>query len=541
MPQHRHTAFTKGHSASGTLSHARRLLVLALGIGYASVVSAQTVGSPILPRGGILFDVGGSFAQVTERWDDDQRPLGFEGFDRTLDPLRFPALEAEFQTLRSLIGPGAPPLSAGRLQGRFEVNEQQIPIRLGYGVLDRVAVAVTVPMVRRRVDAHLQTSGEGANLGLNPAKAGGSSASAVAAFRGDAARALSELRAAVEARCTAEGAGSSSCQAGRTTEAELAGFLGELNAAWNGLDLFPLIGSPAGAALQARWNGFRTQFSTWSTTGPELIPLAQSLGGAPLQSRLSDPIWGTDGFPSTTPEAIYVLGDVELHLAVGLLGSGASLRNPVPARGGLALRSAVEGTLRLGTGTVDSFAVFTPLEGVMGHGGFGARWVTDLLIEGRFGILAELGWQTFSEASGTLLAADPTNGWNPAAARVQGTGAPGDRIRISVTPRFILARGVSLGGGFELLRGGESRWTFESLAAGEGELSTPFAETRVLPAWSATRGVAELRFAGWDGPALFGVPFPAEVTVRGLHAVGGAGDAPGGTRLELGARVIRRR
>ncbi len=523
----------------------RRLLVLpALAAALLALPSAglaQHVGSLLAPRGAFLLEGAGSFTQAAERFGSDGRvALGRGAFDAALTPARFTALAAEQEALRVLLEDPGAELRAGRFAGVFEVNDQRVPLRVGYGILDRVTVGVTVPIVRRRVDAHLQATGAGANVGENPAR--GADATLVSTFQSEARTAFAALQSSVASLCGEEGDDAEACIEGRAAEARVGGFLDQLDAAWAGLDLFPMAGTPTGTALRTRWEGIRAELATWGAPGPESLPLATRVSPSGLRSRLSDPVWPASGFPSTTPETDYALGDMEVHLVVGLLGSGTPANSEGPE--GVRVRSAIEGTFRVAIGVVDSFTVFTPMEPLSGHGGLGFRWVTDFLAGDRAGVLVDLGWRTFFENSGVVLAADPDDGWNAAARRLQGTGAPGDRLRVGITPRIIIADGISLGGGLEYERAAVSRWRLAPTAgAGEdpdGTGGTAPTE-RVLPEWTTARAVVELRFAGWEEPFVSALPFPVELRFRGIRAVTGSGNAPVETRFEMGARILRRR
>jgi hypothetical protein len=522
-------------AAPGVLAAALALLL------PAGALEGQHAGDMVIPRGAILVEAFGIFSQAAERFDTGGRvPLGLAAFETDLVPQRFPVLEAEEAALRTLLADPSLALRAGRFRSVLEMNDQRVPLRVGYGLMERLTVGVTVPLVRRRMDAHLQASGAGANVGQNPA-ASTETAQAVTAFRNGSAQSLQALRSRVDARCDAEGPNSEACLSGRAAEARVSDFLGQLDDAWDNLDLFPLVGTAEGGTLRARWSALRTDLRAWDVEGPETLPLAVRTSPSTLRQQLSDPVWGTEGFPADTPDAFLALGDVEIHAVVGLFGRGAAQAPGSLPVDGFRVRSAVEGTLRLPTGVVDSFAVVTPSAPMAGHGGLGVRWVTDLLVGERAGVLVDLGWQAFSEGEGRMLAFDPDNAWNPALARVTARGTPGDRLRLAVTPRFIVVPGLSLGAGVEVIRTGEARWTAVATSAGTGEPGAGGDLERAIPAWSSQQGVVELRLAGWEEPVVGGLPFPVELSFRGVAAVNGSGGAPVERRLEMGARILRRR
>jgi hypothetical protein len=517
-------------------------LALALFLLFSpGALEGQHADNLVIPRGSILAEAFGIFSQAAERFEADGRgALGGVAFDSDLVPARFPALEAEETALRTLLADPSLSLRAGRFRSVLELNDQRVPLRVGYGLMDRLTVGVTFPLVRRRMDAHLQATGTGANVGQNPATLG-ETASAVTAFRSGAAASLQTLTARVDERCDTEGITSEVCVAGRAAQARVSGFLGQLNEAWETLDLFPLVGTAEGSTLRARWSAAQADLGAWDVDGPETLPLAVRTSTSAFRQQLSDPVWGDGGFPAETSEGFLALGDVEIHAVLGLFGQGAAqATGPLPA-GGLRVRSAVEGTLRLATGAVDSFAVVTPSAPLAGHGGLGVRWVTDLLVGERAGVLVDLGWQTFTEGSGGMLAFDPENAWNPELARVTAQGTPGDRVRLAVTPRFIVVHGLSVGAGLEVIRTSEARWVATATGTPGGSLGGDGGNERVIPAWSSQQGVIELRFAGWEEPVVGGLPFPVELSVRGVAAVSGSGGAPVERRLEMGARILRRR
>jgi hypothetical protein len=515
-------------AASPSVQVARALtLAMALAGGLAvglvlappGPLEAQHVEDPVLPRGAILFQVGGVFTHAPGTFGGDGRQPFGEPFFTSVAPATFPALEPVQNTLRDLTGQSDFSLRVGEIRGRFEVNEQVLPLRVGYGVMDRVSLGVTVPFVRRRTDAHLFLDPGGANVGASPA------GNLTGAFQNQAEAALDALRAEVGEACEQSGEESEACVEGRAAEARVAGFLDLLDSVWGEGTPFPLDGTEAGLALVDRWSSIQEDLLTWGTEGPTDLPLSTvPLGDPFLRSQLVNPVWGADGFPAETPEAFLLLGDVEAHLAVGLIHLPPEGRRP-------GVRSAVEGTVRFPTGQSDSLSLVTPLDPPRGYTGGGIRWVNDLLLaEGRAGILVTLEWSTFLEGDVVLLATDPERPWEPTARRALVSGAPGDRLALGVTPRWSVTPGLFLGGGYEWAHGTEGRWS-----VGNG------GPVSVAPSTTQHRGVLEFRMAGWSSPLVEDLRFPVELTARGVWAFSGAAGTPRERRVELGARVLRRR
>jgi hypothetical protein len=523
-PQTRRMSPTISNSVRASL---RALLPLAVLLPFAGTVEAQTVEDLLIPRGAILLEVRSSHTQASRVFDGEGGRHRFAPEFRTapFSPATFPALEAEEDRLRALLDNPSASLSLGRIHGRFHVNEQHTPFRVGWGVIDRVTVGATVPFVRRRVTSSLDLHPEGANSGINPAQ--GQSASEVAAFRSEAAEALQALQSSVAATCQDQGSGSESCLQGQETLDRLSGFVDLLGSAWDDALLFPLEGSGVGEALRGRWAGALDDLSQWGVSGPESIPLATTrLSGSALRSDFVDPLWGGEGFPTSTPDYKAELGDVKLHLVVGLIDIRAGGNQER-----ISLRSAAELSIRFPTGAPDSMALLTPLEPPRGYGGGGVRLVTDLVLDDRLGILSEVELESYSDRSFVLLGADPANPWNPDAVRRTLEGAPGDRTRVRITPRYILVPGLALGAGWEWDRGGEGRWS-----PVEADLEI---DDSVVPGIHRHRGSVELRFAGWDSRFAGHLPFPIELLARASRTFSGSAGAPDDRRIEIGARVLR--
>lgn len=512
------------HAAPRTIAAA--VAIVATALAGPAQASAQAVEDPVLPRGAFLVEVRGFHAQASElEGPGGQMPFGSPFFGAAVTPALFPELGGARDRLRELTGDASEELRLGTLDGRFEVNEQAMPLRAGYGVLDRITVGVTVPFVRRRTDTLMRLSAEGANVGMNPAL--GPAGTEVTAFRNEAGAALDSLRLRVAESCAEQGEDSAPCVSGRELEARTEGFLDLLGAAWDEGAFFPLVGTGAGSSLRGRWDGTLSELGEWGIDGPGTLPLSRTpISQETFRQDLVASRWGSDGFPLETPEAFLELGDVEVHVVAGILRTG----EPGPV--GTRIRSAVQGTLRLPTGTADSLALVTPLEPPRGYGGLGLRWLTDLQHGARAAVLLDVEWNTFRTNELTLLAVDPNDPWNPEAARVTVNGAPGHRLRAAVTPRLVLGGSLALGAGYEWHRAAAGSWS----TSGAAPVATVSRE-----AATQHRAVVDFRFAGFDPPVADRLRFPIELVARASWTIAGSGTVPVERRLEMGIRLLRPR
>ncbi len=513
--------------------HARSRVALALCAGLLAVcangLDAQFVESPVLPRGAILLEAGSAHSQAARVFDGegDTRSFSAALLGAPLSSGTFPGLAAEEARLRALIDDPGRTLSMGVLRGRFDVDEQRTPLRLGWGVRNRVTIGATVPLVRRQHSSTVRIDPEGGNVGLNPAQGTGSGT--VNTFRSEANAALAEMTASVEAVCAEDGEDSSSCLEGQASVSSVSAFLDLVGSAWDDALLFPLAGSDAGQALASRWAQVRSQLDMWNAEGPESLPLStRPISASAFEAEFLTPTWGSSGFPAEGDEPLVEIGDVELHLAIGLL-DGGELGEDTRFR----VRSALEISARLPTGPVDSMSLVTPMEPIRGYGGAGLRWITDILMDERMALLSEVEWWSFQDRELLLLGTDPTAPWNPEAARRIMSGAPGSLMRIRLTPRVILAPGLSLGAGWELRSTGESRW--DPVATGDAGGGPP----ATLEGTQRQRASVELRFAGWDHERFPSLAFPVELLGRASIAYSGSEGAPRDRRFEIGARVLR--
>jgi hypothetical protein len=260
------------------------------------------------------------------------------------------------------------------------------------------------------------------------------------------------------------------------------------------------------------------------------------LTDAAFRGLLED-VWSVDGFPFETPETFMKLGDVEIHLSLGLLNIQPD--PPIPGLPtpsvGFRLQSGVQGTLRFPTGQPDSLRLIAPTHPPRGSGGVEVRWITDLLIPGGIGLLGvvEAGFNQAREM--TLIAPDAESLFNPGRTRAEVEWLPGNHLEISVSPRKYLGNTLSIGGGWHFLQ--RVADTFTPL----GSLGYPIAARAEQ---SSSHAVAlELRYDAMGGLPWEGVGRrPFELLIRGTHTLAGSGPwAVKESRVDATVRMLLRR
>ncbi len=514
----------------------RICLWASLFFGSAWTLGAQTVESPLVPRGSLFFRMDPSATTVEGLYastEDGQTPLGSSLSFPALGTGEVPALIPVAERLGSLAGLSTTPsLRIGGTVARLSGDERVVPLQLSYGLLDRLTLGVTVPFIRKRVETLLRLDPEGAEVGLNPI---GTGAGSVPAFLGDAQAALITVQDAVDAFCLQRGEEDLECIAGRGLVGDTDSFLTQLDGAYQEEDVFPLEGSVLGDGVTSRWLDLVARFSDWGTTGPEGLPLASDpLNQSTFESLVVAPAWGTEGFPLETPDAVMGLGDVEVNVAIGLLEPAPP--PPVPTTDpGTRVHAAAVASIRFGTGSPDSLRMVSPIDPPRGVSGFSVRGIADLIFGGRLGRVAilgtlEAGWNGSRDV--TLLVPDPTAAFNPSLTRSEVSWSPGPHLRASVTPRFRFGPGLSVGAGWHLLRRDPDEFAPVSDSGGAPLPAIPAG----IDGFTQQRIAFEIRYTTMHSPLREQAPFPFEILFRGSRSFAGTDGAVVESRAEAMVR-----
>ena len=505
------------------------LLSLALSGAVSPAHSQSSVEDPITPRGSILVEIRPTSRFVDELYARDSGanlPLGAVFMVPDLGSAQVPALAPIEERFRALAGGHeGPALRLGASVGEFKADEQVLPVRVSYGALDRITVGATFPFVRRRVNALLRLSPEGANVGASPAAF---DATQVAAFQQGASGALATLRTSVESDCSELGGTHPVCIEGESLVESVEGFLTDVDAAWAQEVVFPLRGSTLGTQIQGRWSDFRTELVARGAAAPEALPLATSpVGDAAFRSLAVEPAWSGGGFPTENLPSFLTLGDVELHLAASLpqIGPGE------PGVGGWRVRTAVVGTARFPTGEPDSLRAIAPVGPPRGVSGGEIRVVSDATLTERTALLltVETGWNGSRDLS--LLAPDPSRVFSPGQTQAPVRWEPGGYLGVGLSPRVHLGQALSIGAGWQFLR--RDAETYTHLESSDIQPPIPGEAT------SAHTVALEFRYAALGGPMSPSMRFPMEILLRGAQSVAGNG-APVERRFDMAVRFLLR-
>jgi hypothetical protein len=227
------------------------------------------------------------------------------------------------------------------------VNVGSASIGAAYGVTRRLTLFGTVPIVRVRVQGTFQVDSAGSTAGFNPADPVFGTAAGAAQtglFLSQLASALTTLSQRLSAGAyDSDPARKATAQAILATGSQLDQLLANSN-------FLPLTGTPAAAALTSSIEAVRTGLVSTDTTitrvaGLPALP-ASRIGTPEVDDFITKPD-GPIAVQPLTPPVLSYIGDIEVGAAYAWLD-----RRP-EAGGGLAVRSVLQGLVRLRTGKLD--------------------------------------------------------------------------------------------------------------------------------------------------------------------------------------------
>jgi hypothetical protein len=386
--------------------------------GAAAAQSQPSDGYVLLP-GQLRLQVGAVYTGYDERF-------GASASEPLATPLRQPLTAATFAPLAPLSAgladflaatasqPGTGPITLDDATftlgtpdiQRFE-SLVRTPIELSLGILPRLEIGVSVPILRGEQTLQRFTLADG-TLGANPDP---------------------EANAALLARIDAQWEA-----LGRST-------------------FLPTEDSELGMELQARVS---------AATGGDSLELPTAPGDTTIfQAQLLE-AFGVPGIRSRVDR--YRLGDAQILARARLLSTFGDAPIPPASARGLHLRSTLIAGLRLPTGSASDTVELLPFPYDIGYTGYSAGLVNDLFIGQRIWTTAGIRIVSLGSAEVMRLPAPPDSPLSepgpPAAFRV----TPGSQLDVRLAPRIRLLEAVSLGAEYLWERTGTTRLE----AVGEG-------------------------------------------------------------------------
>lgn len=522
------------------LAALRTLAITAAITAPAGALSGQSLLDPVVDPGEIRLHGGAQFLGWSERWNIDgaREPLAVDLTRESAAEL-IPGLQGLRSSLESLVGTSGP-FQLGAATATVSQNEVRVPLSIDVGVIDRITVGVTVPLVRTIVEADLRVADDDqADLGLNPAITGGGTVPAfldsLSARAGSAAALRTQL-------CDAE-PGSAGCTAATALASDLDAAGGLLGDAYRASGLFPASGTSTGAALDAWFAAVNDALTIQGlaplTTAPPLAAEVADHSG--IQALLVDGAGPFRSAPLASYGSRWGLGDIEARIGARLL-EGQQVDSTGSAT--LAWSLAAIGTVRLPTGSGDSVNVF--LDRGLDDGQMdleGGAWLS--VATRRFSVQARALYTV--QQSGEI-----TKRVAPYGEVLSGTGDivlldrdPGDGLSIEIEPAIRLAPALALGVSWRMVSRGEDRYSASGspVVGSDGAVEDRYYDDLDLLGVGTEYSLQEiggsLTYRSRGLPETSGGGFETFLRVRKAIA-GSGGRVPAGVRSEFGLRLVRR-
>jgi len=261
--------------------------------GHAQAGLGHVEDASTPPRGLLRLRAISSWTRYDSRFTaNGSEPLGAFLTADSLGVSRFPAL-APIQLLVQSVSGSPFTLSLGRSQLSATAREEVVPIGVEYGLSDRFAVGVTMPIVRKRAAVlfRLDTTGSAANVGPNPRRTSTNALTNDTQVQAEFNNAITQLQNRLQA-CQANpaGAGCASVagreslaqqliQTSQSFKSDVALLYG--SGSVSGAPFVPTSQSTAQAAVAQRVSAFNTQFKDFLGTTTNLIQAIPSPAGGP--------------------------------------------------------------------------------------------------------------------------------------------------------------------------------------------------------------------------------------------------------------------
>lgn len=518
-------------------STAALLSILILGVLAPQQGHTQGVEGLISPRGTLMVDFFPSTRAFGSGFGPDgtREGLGAPFAAEALGSEMLPQLEPFEDALRELSEAPNARFRLGTTRATVRGYESRFPIRVAWGITDRITVGAMVPIVRRRVEAGITFAPLDGNVGANPFLA---DPEALDGFVSSVSEALTRAEGRVDALCAEEGEDSTACREGRELLGSGEEFLTGLPGAFEGSPLAPMQESPLGQALLQRVDGLRTGIEELGEAPFEgTLPLpSDPLEETEFRELFLSPVYGSDRPPADSWPGIPELGDVEFHVTGLLVDREFGSNNDDRTSPSLRLQTAGMVVLQLGTQQPDTLREHFEGQRPQGHTAVRVRLANELGIREWLGLGLHLELQQSESDQVRRRVAPADDPFDPERERVPVRWNPGRTVGVEVVPRVRLTPELSLGARYRYFARGPDEYE-----AVEGSVSG--ADPQVLAPAGNVRSQylgAELSYSTMER-AEEGLVFPFLVRMRLERAFSGRGGrVPADTRVEAGFRVFLR-
>ena len=431
------------------LAPALGLILLAAAAPLAAQLAPITV-----PRGLLRLDFGGRFDNWDRRFFNGVKQDAAGDFIRDpLDATFLTDLAVDEAELRRITGVQAISLSLGKSTSSMLVNVGTASIGAAYGLGSRLTVFGSVPIVRVRVQNTFGLDSTGATAGFNPAHplfGDATLANQTALFLAQLDAALGTLTA----RLAAGDYDANPAQRAIAQQTLVQGgtLLSNLEDLFLTATFLPLAGTSGAGAIVTPIEALRTSMASLSVPGFTASPAfpAKKIDGTTFEDYATRTTGSIEGNPFQPPILQY-LGDIELGAAYAWLERRSM--------GGLAVRSVVQGTVRLRTGQLDLPDSFFDQSTGDRQSDVQADLVTDL-IGGGFGarVTARYVYQLPGRLTRRISAPDQPIA--PAANEATLERDPGEILQLGIEPYLRLGPTLALVAGVRRWTKGADTYTY---------------------------------------------------------------------------------
>lgn len=473
-----------------------------------------------------------------EEGSSRRRPLGARFTRDSLGAETFFFLRPARAALATITGADTP-LSLGAVRTTAQASVFSTPIVAEVGVLPRLAVSVTVPLVQTRtaVAAVVNEGGRTGNAGLNPARFGSTAQTARtqnAAVQTAFTAAIDALQQRIASGAVTDPAAAALVGEATQVRAALATLYGTTTAN-TGAAAVPVAGSAAQQAVVARIAQLSGRFAGYGVTAlpATTVPAAATarIAAPGLNGLLSDPTVGigTDSLELVRRNGI---GDVDALASVTWLDTfGARTRaSRFAGATGFAVRSTASLGWRFPSTFVDAPFLYLDVPAGTGASGPIARLATDLAFGPR--LLVSVVGRATSPLQDEFVVRIPFAAGDPFPAAFGEQTVErqlGREWELEFTPRLTVGRQVALFGQFVHRQRAADRYagtfTIDDATSGIGEVTLDAGVLGIGTAGREERAGLGLIYSTMSAWAEGRSRLPVEISYVHLVSLAGSGGA----------------